>query len=122
MSNLYSLKPRERNPVLPPFDQPEVEDPVVILYRTEDDRMACSASIGGEPDNGYYCIYRGDRQGTIAMVECVLNALKQGNPAVRLEKPAASRDYCAPQKTEWGWEFSGASNVNKRVGGQDTDE
>src|SRR5215469_12628827 len=57
MSNLYSLKPRERNPVLPPFDQPEAEDPVVILYRTEDDRMACSASIGGEPDNGYFCIY-----------------------------------------------------------------
>jgi hypothetical protein len=92
MSDLYSPKPRARNPVLPPYVQPEAEDPVVILYRTEDDRMACWASIGGEPDNGYYCIYRGDRQGTIAMVEYVLKALKQGNPAVLLEKPAASLD------------------------------
>ena len=87
MSNLYFPKLRARNSV-----QHEAEDPVVILYRTEDDSIASRASIGGEPDNGYYCIYRGDRQGTIAMVEYVLKALKQGHPPVLLGKPAASPD------------------------------
>ena len=85
MSDLYFLKPRARNSF-----QPEAEDPVVILYKTGNDSMACRASIGGESDNGYYCIYRGDRQRTITIVEYVLDALKQGSPAVLLGKPAAS--------------------------------
>jgi hypothetical protein len=64
---------------------------------------------GGESDNGYYCIYRGDGQDAIAMVECVLNALKHGNPAVLLESTQRAEITFAPQKTEWGWDFSGAS-------------
>jgi hypothetical protein len=43
----------------------------VLIYRRKDDPVALRASIGGSPEEGYYCTFRGDRAAVYEMLQIV---------------------------------------------------
>ena len=49
------------------------------LIKLQDDPIALRASIGGKPEIGFYCSYRGNRPDIITMLEKVLEDLKDKN-------------------------------------------
>lgn len=58
------------------------------IIKLADDQLALRASIGGRPDIGWYCSYRGNRADIIAMLEIVLEDLKNPN---NLEVPHSEK-------------------------------
>ena len=49
------------------------------IIKLQDDPIALRASIGGKPEIGWYCSYRGNRPDIIVMLEKVLEDLKDTN-------------------------------------------
>lgn len=48
----------------------------VKLTKKTDDPICMRASCGGDPEIGYYCVFRGDKNGVIKGLEAILEALK----------------------------------------------
>jgi hypothetical protein len=49
------------------------------IIKKEDDPLALRASIGGRPDIGFYCTFRGNLSDIVEMLEKVLTDLKNEN-------------------------------------------
>ena len=49
------------------------------VIKLQPDPIALRASIGGKPEIGWYCSYRGNRTDIITMLEIVLEDLKDNN-------------------------------------------
>lgn len=59
----------------------------VQITRRPDDPLCLRASIGGTEKSGYYCLFRGNQEQVLAMLELVLVAMRIA-PPIAVDKDA----------------------------------
>lgn len=64
--------------VAPVTIDPDEQVDFVMVKKEPDDPLALRASVGGNDDAGFYCVYRGDRAAVANMLEKVVKDLREG--------------------------------------------
>jgi hypothetical protein len=57
---------------------------LVKIIKQPDDPLCCRASIGGDPDIGYYLTFRGNREDVLKALKIVTNALEEGHVPIEI--------------------------------------